>query len=187
MQTEGQSILSGPKVVVVSVAGEYRRVCQLLERFGIVEPSNYYNVMLLTVADIDAFVAAFTERRAADERLVETISRLLPLQQTFTFSDRQEFELQAKALALEFAPRLEGLGFHVRMHRRGHHNEMSAQTEEQFLDGVLLAELERRGAPGRITFDDPDAVLDVETIGNLAGMSLWTRDDLARLPFLRID
>jgi tRNA(Ser,Leu) C12 N-acetylase TAN1 len=187
MGAESQSVLSGPKIVVVPVAGEYRRVSQLLQRFGTIEPSEFYNVMLLTVADIDAFITSFMERRAADERLVETISRLLPLQQTFTFSDKAEFELQAQALALEFAPRLEGLSFHVRMHRRGHHNEMSAQTEEQFLDHVLLAELERRGAPGRITFDDPDAILDVETVGNLAGMSLWTREDLNRLPFLRID
>jgi len=187
MRPERLPTRRGPKIVIIPRPGEYRRVCQLFQRFGAVEPTDYYNVVLLTVADVDAFVAAFLERSAGDERFVETISRLLPLQQSFRFSNIEEFEHQAKVLALGFADRLEGRSFHVRMHRRGHHNELSAQTEEQFLDGQLLDELAQRGAPGRITFDDPDAVLDVETVGDVAGMSLWTRDDMARMPFLHID
>ncbi len=187
MRPEHRPTLRGPKIVIVSRPGEYRRVCQLFGRFGAVEATDYYNVVLLTVGDVDAFISDYLERSANDERLVETISRLLPLQHSFGFSNREEFEQQAKVLALEFAELLEGLGFHVRMHRRGHHNELSAQTEEQFLDGLLLEELVRRGAPGRITFDDPDAILDVETVGDLAGMSLWTRNDLARMPFLHVD
>jgi tRNA(Ser,Leu) C12 N-acetylase TAN1 len=187
MRRVDQPAALGPKIVVISRPGEYRRVCQLFERFGTVEPTSYYNVLLLTVAGIDAFITAFLERSTIDKRLVETISRLAPLQKTFSFSNAEEFEHQAKTLALGFADRLEGRSFHVRMHRRGHHNELSAQTEERFLDGELLAESERRGAPGRISFDDPDALVDIETVGDIAGISLWTRDDLARMPFLHID
>jgi len=30
-------------------------------------------------------------------------------------------------------------------------------------------------------------VIDIETVGNRAGLSLWARDDLRHYPFLRID
>ena len=73
------------------------------------------------------------------------------------------------------------------MHRRGLRHDLSSQAEEKTLDAYLMAELARRGTPGRITFDDPDAILVVETVGNCAGMSLWSRDDLQRLSFLKTD
>jgi tRNA(Ser,Leu) C12 N-acetylase TAN1 len=37
-----------------------------------------------------------------------------------------------------------------------------------------------------VSFDNPDAIIAVETIGNQAGMSLWFREDLQRYPFLHI-
>lgn len=51
----------------------------------------------------------------------------------------------------------------------------------------ILERLRELGQPGRIDFQDPDYVLDIETVGQQAGMSLWSRDDLKRFPFLRVD
>ncbi len=76
---------------------------------------------------------------------------------------------------------------HVRLYRRGFKGRLSSHDEERFLDDALLQALEAAGTPRRITFDDPDAVIDVETLGNWAGLSLWTRADLARYPFLKVD
>jgi hypothetical protein len=56
-----------------------------------------------------------------------------------------------------------------------------------FLDKVLLEALAQAGTPGQITFDDPDAIVAVETVGNRAGLALWTREDLQRYPFLNLD
>ena len=77
--------------------------------------------------------------------------------------------------------------FHVRLHRRGHKHALPSPREERFLDDAILQRLERENAPGRIDFEDPDAVIYVETVGNRAGVSLWTRDDLRRFPFLPAD
>jgi len=30
-------------------------------------------------------------------------------------------------------------------------------------------------------------VIEVETVGNRAGLSIWTREDLRRYPFLRVE
>ena len=53
--------------------------------------------------------------------------------------------------------------------------------------GFRLVKVERAGTPGRISFEDPDAIIAIETIGQRAGMSFWRRADLQRYPFLRVD
>jgi len=176
-----------PNVIVTTQSDEYRRASQLLERFGTVEPTDYFNVLLLTVGDVDRFISEFCELAASDSRLLGAVSRVMPLQKTFSYEDVEDFEKKARQAALSFVDRLEGKTFHVRMHRRGFRHELSSQNEEKSLDALLLAELERRDTSGRITFDDPDAILVVETVGNWAGMSLWSRDDLNRLDFLKTD
>jgi tRNA(Ser,Leu) C12 N-acetylase TAN1 len=60
-------------------------------------------------------------------------------------------------------------------------------VEERFLDDALLTELKKQGSPGRIDFEAPDMVIDIETVGHRAGISRWSREDLRRLPFLCID
>ena len=84
-------------------------------------------------------------------------------------------------------PELAQKSFHVRMHRRGFKGRLSSPEEERFLDDLLLTALEEVGTPGRISFDDPDATIAIETVGQRAGLSFWRRSDLERYPFLRID
>lgn len=53
--------------------------------------------------------------------------------------------------------------------------------------GFLLEALEARVAPARIDFSDPNAILAVETVGQRAGLSLWSRAAIARHPLLGLD
>ena len=73
------------------------------------------------------------------------------------------------------------------MHHRGFKGRISSHDEERFLDHLLLEELGKIGNPGHITFEDPDAIVVVETVGQQAGLSCWTREDLQRYPLLRLD
>ncbi len=174
-------------VVATVRTGELNRGKSLLERFGDVFKTDYFNVLVLVVEDVAAFLDDYAARARADPRLSECVARVAPAFATFDFASPEEFEAEARAAAAAFAPKLGGKAFHVRMNRRGFKHAISSQTEEQLLDGVLLEELGRRGAPGRITFDDPDAILDIETVDGRGGMSLWTREDLERYPFLKVD
>jgi tRNA(Ser,Leu) C12 N-acetylase TAN1 len=114
-----------------------------------------------------------------------------PARETFDFSSPEEFEERASDLARRLAPRLEGKGFFVRVHLRGFPGRLSAKDAERLLGSIILHELEHehehepspRG-PGRITFEDPDAVLSVDTVGDRTGMSLWGREELRRYSFL---
>lgn len=174
--------------VVISVhEGRFVRACQILERFGRVERTEYYNVLVMKVEDVSKFVTALAELVSIVPDVLAIVSRAMPAAVTFTFQSATEFETKARKIVLGWLPALAGKAFHVRLHRRGFRGRLPSQEEERFLDEVLLDALERAGTPGRIRFDDPNAILDVETVGTRAGLSLWTREDLSRLPFLKLD
>lgn len=174
--------------VVASTHPEgYERGRQLLEQFGRVDRTDYFNVLVLAPDDPEGFLERFAAMAANVPDVLEVLSRVMPAARCFDFDTPGEFEEKARQIVLDWAPRLAGKAFHVRMHRRGFKGRMSSQTEERFLDEAVLAALEDAGAPGRIDFSDPDAVIDVETVGGRAALAFWTRGDLEKYPFLKVD
>ncbi len=174
--------------VVVSVRqGGYHGVRKLLREFGAVHPSGFSNVLVMRVDDPEQMLNALAERTAREPDAVAFLGRAVPVRSTFTFQSPEQFEARAREAVLAFLPELAGKGFYVRVHRHGFKGRLSSQAEERLLGAVLGEALEKAGTPGHVTFQDPDAVLAVETLGNRAGVSLWTREDLKRYPFLRLD
>jgi tRNA(Ser,Leu) C12 N-acetylase TAN1 len=174
--------------VLVSVrAGGYNRALRLLREFDSVSPSGFLDVLVMRVDDPNRLLEALAERAAREPDALAVLGRVVPVRSTFTFQSPEEFEVRARDAALAFLPELAGKGFHVRMHRHGFKGRLSSQAEERLLGTVLLEALEKAGTPGHVTFEDPDVILAVETLGNRAGLSLWTREDLRRYPFLRLD
>lgn len=173
--------------VVVTVHDRgFTRACQLLDRFGRVERTGFYNVLVMKVADVAAFLEELAGLAEVVPDILEVIARVMPATEAFEFQSAEAFETKAREIALQWAPRLADKSFHVRLHRRGFKQALPSQREERLLDEALLADLEQAGSPGRIEFEDPDFILDVETVGPRAGMSLWAREDLQRYPFLKL-
>ena len=173
--------------VIISVyQGGYRRALRFLTAFGQVERSPYHNVLVMSVADPAALLTAVEQRTEESPALYDAISRVAPAMRTFEFHSVEEFKEKAVAILLEWAPRLTGRTFHVRLHRRGDKRELSTQDVERFLDDALL-DATAAALPGKISFTDPDAVIAIDTIDDRAGMALWTRDDLARHHLVRPD
>lgn len=174
--------------VVVSVREHsYRAARKLLRQYGAIDRTDYYNVLALKVDDVNQFLEALRQAGEANPNALACLARVIPATRTFQFQTVEEFEARAKDAAADFVPQLAGKRFYVRMHRRGFHGALSSQHEEQFLDHFLLESLMQLGSPGQISFADPDAVLAVETISQWAGLSLWTREEQQRYPFLRFD
>jgi tRNA(Ser,Leu) C12 N-acetylase TAN1 len=174
--------------VIVSVReGGYRSVRRLLREFGVVSPSGFLNLLVMCVDDPKQLLEALTERATREPDALAFLGRVAPVRSTFTFQTPEEFEARAREAALAFLPELAGKAFHVRMHRHGFKGRLSSHEEERLLGAVLQGELAKAGTPGHVTFEDPDAILVVETLGNKAGLSLWTREELRRYPFLRLD
>jgi len=174
--------------VVISTRGDaYRAARAALREFGRVWRTQYFNVLVMRVADIASFLADVGALATINPALVEKIGRIAPAAEVFDFETEPEFEGQLKDIALRWVPALAGRSFHVRVHGRGLRPLVSARTAEQNLDRVLLEALAAARTPGSLDFADPDSVLNVETVGRRAGVSLWTRDDLQKYPFLRAD
>jgi tRNA(Ser,Leu) C12 N-acetylase TAN1 len=64
---------------------------------------------------------------------------------------------------------------------------LSSQDEERHFDRYLIELMADKGRSARIDFADPDVIIAIETVGQWAGISWWTRDDLKRYPFLTLD
>ena len=175
--------------VVVTVADRFARYHaeRGLKPFGNVASTDFHNVLVMQVADLEALMVALADLMGRDMTLLNDISRLIPAQATFDFATREEFEAKATAVILGWADRLAGKTFHIRLHRRGMGDELSSLTEEKLLDTALLDRLAEAGKPGRIAFTDPDYVIDIETVANRVGLSIWEREQLRRYPFLRVD
>lgn len=165
----------------------YVQARKLLEKLAPVSRTSYFNVLVMKVEDIGYLLETLRQWMEADAHIRDILARVVPVVHTFTFQTVEEFETKARETSLSFVPALAGKTFHIRMHRRGFKGRLSSQNEERFLDEVLLEALDKMGHPGRITFADPDAILALETVDGRAGLSLWSREDLQRYPFLHLD
>jgi tRNA(Ser,Leu) C12 N-acetylase TAN1 len=174
-------------VLVTLPETTFREARRMLSHWGRIAPTGYYNVLVMHVADPDAFLTDFATAVAETPGLLNFVSHVVPAQETFQFDCTEAFEREARAVALGWLADLAGASFYVRLHRRGFKGIISTQPEERFLDEVLLTALADAGTPGRISFADPDKVIQIETVDGRAGMSLWTREDLRRFPFLGVD
>lgn len=170
-------------VVVTAQPRSFNRAIHALAHYADVSKTGLYNVLVLSVPDVYRFLDDVRER-AGDDRLFDAVSHIFPVTRTFSFGDRAQFEDSARAIATEWAPGLAGKSFHVRMHRRGLEGQLHSMEEEQALGVLVLEALQRAGTPGRVAWDDPDAILSIETVRDRAGMALWTRADFQRYPFL---
>jgi tRNA(Ser,Leu) C12 N-acetylase TAN1 len=174
-------------VVVTVREGGYHRIRKLLRELGAVSPSGFQNVLIMRVDDPKRLLEVLAESVAREPDALAFLGRVLPVRSIFTFQSPEEFEARVRDAGLAFLPELAGRKFHVRMYRHGFKGRLSSQAEERLLGKILQEALEKAGTPGHVTFEDPDAIFAMETLGNRAGLSLWTREDLRRYPFLRLD
>lgn len=173
-------------VVTVYKDADVRFAIEMLAEYGPAEPSEYHNVLVMKAPDVEAFADRFADRLKVRPALMEHFSRIAPCQQVFDFRTTEEFEERARRCVMTWGETLCGASFYVRINRRGLRNELNKTREECFLDDVIIRHLEQLGDPGRVSFDDPDFVIDVETVGARAGLSIWTREERDWLPFLRV-
>lgn len=174
-------------VIVTVYQDGYTRVRHALEKLGAVDRSPYYNVLAVKVDDPVAVLEALELQTDEDPALYDAISRVAPAIERFSFSSADDFRVKAQAILQAWSKRMAGRTFHARLHRRGESHELPSPEIERFIDDQVIAATTAIGDAATVSFDDPDAVIAVDTIDDQAGLALWTREDLARHRLLRPD
>ena len=173
-------------LIVTTAEGRYTQALGFLARYGVVKPTSYYNVVMMQVRDIPELMGLLAREWESQGGRLLLLQRVVPMSHTFHFRDHQAFGNRAAEIVSDWTDQLAGKTFHVRMHRRGFKDQLRSEDEERLLNTVIVDATTRSGNPAVVSFEDPELVVAVETIGNEAGMSLWEREDLQRYPFLHI-
>ena len=175
--------------VIVTVREHgFEKARDFLRQFGRVNKTEYFNVIVMRVEDVAQFLEEIKTAISINRVIMEYIAKVMPLTHTFKYQSPEEFEGKAQAIVTGWVAGLSGRKFHVRMHRRGFKGRLSSQSEESILDTFILNKLEQlEKSSAKIDFDDPDYIIAVETLGQLAGLSLWSREQLQRYSFLKMD
>jgi tRNA(Ser,Leu) C12 N-acetylase TAN1 len=150
-----------------------REALRGLRPLGAVARSPYHNVLVMRAQDPVALLEAIEKKTEAEPALYDAISRAAPALENFDFQSPQDFLDGAKSTLLKWLPALAGKSFHVRFHRRGPVLDLSTSDTERLLDDALLAAAEEAGKPSRIAFEDPDAVIAIDTVDDRAGVGFW--------------
>ena len=165
----------------------FKRAIDVFSDFGEVKRTEFFNVLLIRADDINRMLESLRERASKHPESLSFLARLIPATHSFIFNSADEFEHKAGQMILTWTTHLAGKSFYVRIRRRGFKGKISSPGEERLLDFILLESLEKAGTPGRISFENPDAIIAIETIGTWAGLSLVNREDRERYPFIKLD
>jgi tRNA(Ser,Leu) C12 N-acetylase TAN1 len=165
----------------------YRDAVRILRDFGDISKTAFRDVLVMRIElNADDFQEMIRKLLLVDKTLANSVSRIVPVTARFSFSSSEEFRTKVQEAVRPWAGELAGKSFHVRMHRRGFHGELGSQEEERAIGDFLLRLVgEHRGTC--VVFEDPDMVIAVETVGQEAGVSRWSRDELGRYELLRFD
>jgi tRNA(Ser,Leu) C12 N-acetylase TAN1 len=173
-------------VIVTSRSGTQRDLRRALRFLVRLRRGGFRNILVGRVEDPVAFldgVAALLERQPFVEAW---LGRLLVVERTFPV-ERESFEARLREETAPLLDRIAGHSFHVRVERRGHKGSIDTQETERALGDFVYTTLHERGDACRVSFSDPDLVLAVEIVGDLAGLALVSRELRERYPFVRID
>lgn len=174
--------------IVATVAENcFKEGFALLSNYGHVNKTPFFNVLTLKVENTDAFLESFLQDMQADPFYKQVFCRVIPCTHCFFFQTVEAFEEKAKQCIQLLLPQMAHRSFHVRMHRRGFHGTIKSQDEAGLLGDYLDEQLRAQGAEGKVTFNDPDVILDVEIVAQQAGLALWSREQRKRYPFLKLN
>lgn len=174
-------------VVVTAHERRYRHARKFLSPLGKCADTDFYNVLVMQVAEPRIFLDTLNHELEAQPEFLTCLARVLPVSVTFSYQSPEEFETKARQAVFGWWEQLAGMRFHVRMHRRGFKGRLSSMEEERFLDHFLLETITDQGAVAEIDFDAPDWIIALDTVGQRAGLSLWSHEQLQRYPLLKLD
>jgi tRNA(Ser,Leu) C12 N-acetylase TAN1 len=172
-------------VVLTAKDHEQRHLARLVKPLGEFWWTSFLGVLVGRVEDHEAFCDHLRRREADTPGFLHPLSRLVLIDRMFSFQ-AEHLSARLGPAVLAYANRIDNGSFYVRVERRGHAGTIHSQSLEQELDRVLMEYLRTQGAAPRLDFEDADAIVAVELIGDECGIGLITRTMRERFPFVKV-
>jgi len=172
-------------ILVTTLPGQERKLLPALNRLGEFARSEFKGILIGRVGEVTRFLEAL---RHAGEEPVEWrqhLLRALPMERTFAFTP-PTFEERVREAVAPFVQRMASGTFHVRLERRGHKGKILSPEVEQRVGDYVIGLATQQGKTLRVSFQDSDYVVVAETVGNMCGVALVTRELRRRYPFVKI-
>lgn len=151
-----------------------RELLQALDDFGEFQPTEFRDVCLGRVGDVDGFLERVQSAEDEGEAWIKDLGRIIPVEEVFQFAP-EDLEEKLKQAVSRFARRMYAGSFHVRLERRGMAGRISTPDIERAVADHLSELLQREDKIMRVDFNDPDYVVAAETVGNQCGVALISR------------
>jgi tRNA(Ser,Leu) C12 N-acetylase TAN1 len=173
-------------LLVTSLEGQREPLLAALRPLVRLRRGGFPNVLVATVDDPIAFVAALGAAYAESPVVRASLGKAIPIARTLRLADPDAFADEVGAALEALADRLAGRTFFVRIFRRGFRGRIDSTRLEGELGARLVAALTARGEQPRVRFDDADVALVVETLRDEVGIAVLDRALRAAHPFVRV-
>jgi tRNA(Ser,Leu) C12 N-acetylase TAN1 len=173
--------------LIVTVRPGPEHVHRLLTRLGQLghfARTSFKDVLVGRVDDVQSFLDAVLEAKAADKAWATLIGRIIPAESIFTFTP-DTLVARLKDAVAPLVERMSAGTFHFRLERRGMAQRIPSQEIERAVAEHVFALAEACGIALSTRFEDPDYIIAAETIGDQCGVALIPRGQSARYPFVR--
>ncbi len=172
-------------ILATAAREQERYLLRFLNDYGEFKGSGFRDVVLGRVEETDAFLRALENLREENPIKLNPLSQIVPLEKTFHF-DLSDFKDKLKEMLSSYVDRIENKKFYLRVKRRGHKGEISSLEVEKEVADFIMGSLEKSGKKAQVSFNDPDCILIVETIGNWAGVGFITKEMKQKYSLIKI-
>jgi tRNA(Ser,Leu) C12 N-acetylase TAN1 len=154
-------------VVVMTGPGGVMKAISALRPLGTLRPTPHSGVAVGHFAGPDILAAA-TRLHESEPQRFELVQRLVPMERVMRYPRDDVTETLCTALA-DCGPRVAGKKFYVRCRLRGLESRLEARAVERAIGSYLFELAALAGKPAKVSFEEPDVVVQLEVIGDTVG------------------
>ena len=156
-----------------------------LRAHGTFRATSFKYVCVGVVDDMAAFLDLLLETQRSGAAWAAHIARVVPIASTFEFT-AESLLAELKIATAIMLPHVPEARFFVRVERRGMAGKVHSGELELALADHLADLAASRGCILKVSFEDPDFIVAVETLETQGGVALITRDLRQRYPFVQV-
>jgi len=159
------------EVVITSHRYGERELLEQLKELGDFRKTSFRDVIRGEVEDFDAFL------QELERRSIFTLSRVVPIEKSFTFSTRSVVEEFCEVVKPLLEKIRKGDSFSVVVERRGLKGAFSSQEAAKEVGTFISKALEERdGETPKVNLTEPDKAVVFETLGKWCGVGIVSKE-----------